>query len=296
MARSQRIRPRRRPPLGQHFLRDARIRNRILGLLDSRRDDCWLEIGPGHGEMTESLAGASRALIAVERDPRLAMVVRERLGERARVVEADFLEVALAPMAQELGCERLRVYGNLPYYVTSPILRHLFASLAVIEDIHVMVQREVAERLVAAPGGRDYGYLSVLTQFHTTAKILLAIPAGAFQPPPKVESALVRLTLPGQAAELEVGEPDRFLAFVSRCFRQKRKTLRNNLRGTYAAPQVAGALSAAGLDTRVRAEEMRVEDFARLFCILNKQKTDPLTRSPQRRSHRHTSGQAGRTG
>jgi 16S rRNA (adenine1518-N6/adenine1519-N6)-dimethyltransferase len=297
MARSRLTRQRSRPRLGQHFLRDQHIRRRILELLDSREDDCWLEIGPGHGEMTEGLAGRSRGLIAVERDPQLAAGLRERLGGQRQVVEADFLEVNLVPLAQGVDCERLRVYGNLPYYITSPILRHLFDSLAVIQDIHVVVQREVAERLVAAPGGRDYGYLSVLAQFHTAAEILLVIPPGAFQPPPKVESALVRLRPPGTAAELKVGEPGPFLAFASACFRHKRKTLRNNLRGTYTAVAVSEALAAARLDPRARAEEMSLADFTKLFSILAEgEKGDSSPCSARGRLPRRAQGQAGRRG
>jgi 16S rRNA (adenine1518-N6/adenine1519-N6)-dimethyltransferase len=163
MARKPPRRRQARPPLGQHFLKDTRIRARILNLLDCRPEDCWLEIGAGHGEMTLALAPSGRALAAVERDLELASALRGRLSglPSARVVEGNILQISLAEVARELGCERLRVYGNLPYYITSPILQHLFASIAVIADVHVVVQREVADRVVAVPGGREYGYLSV---------------------------------------------------------------------------------------------------------------------------------------
>ncbi len=243
---------------------------RILDRLQCRPDDCWLEIGPGHGEMTLALAAASRALVAVERDPRLAEELRIRLEPfpRARVVEADILEASAEELARQLETRRLRVYGNLPYYITSPILRRLFEGMSVIQDIHVMVQLEVAQRMTAVPGGRKYGYLSVLTQFHATAELLLHLPRGAFQPPPKVESALVRLVPPGASAQLDVGDTGGFLAFLSACFRQKRKTLRNNLRSRYRVISVEAALAALDLKASVRAEELPLEELARVYARL----------------------------
>ncbi len=221
--------------------------------------------------MTLPLAETGGLVAAVERDPKLAAELRSLLSgfPRVRVVEGDILGVSLPALAEEMGCPRLRVYGNLPYYITSPILHHLFASLRVIADIHVMVQAEVADRLVAAPGGRDYGYLSVLTQWHTAPEILLPVPRGAFQPPPQVESALVRMSPPGNGAAMELNRPEEFFRFVGACFHQKRKTLRNNLRVSYPAPQVEAALAEAGLDPRARAEELSLELFARLYRLLH---------------------------
>jgi 16S rRNA (adenine1518-N6/adenine1519-N6)-dimethyltransferase len=223
--------------------------------------------------MTLPLARASRALTAVERDPKLAAGLRSQLREfaAARVVEADILKFSLDEARQGMPCERLRVYGNLPYYITSPILRRLFDSLPAVVDIHVMVQREVAERLEARPGGRDYGYLSVLTQFHTTPEIMLGVPRGAFQPPPQVDSALVRLIPLGPDESPQVRERGKFMAFVSQCFHQKRKTLRNNLRGRYAAEQLEETLAAMGLTPRARAEELPLETLIRLFTGLEKE-------------------------
>jgi 16S rRNA (adenine1518-N6/adenine1519-N6)-dimethyltransferase len=222
--------------------------------------------------MTLALAQASGSVAAVERDPGLAAGLRALLGgfASARAVEGDILKVSLPALAEEMGCPRLRVYGNLPYYITSPILRHLFAAVSVIADIHVMVQREVADRLVARPGGRDYGYLSVLAQWHTAAEVLLPVPRGAFQPPPQVESALVRLAPPGKGGTLDVGDVGAFLRFVGVCFHQKRKTLRNNLRGAYSLAQVEAALATMALDPHARAEELTLEQFARLFDVLQR--------------------------
>lgn len=261
---------RRRPPLGQHFLADARLRQHILDFLQPKPGQCWLEIGAGHGELTLELAAASCALAAVERDPKLAEALRERLAPfpGARVLEADILEVSPAAVARELACQQLRVYGSLPYYITSPILRLLFSAFHLISDIHVVVQREVAERLVAAPGRRDYGYLSVLAQFHATPELLLALPRGAFRPPPQVDSALVALVPPGQRQTLGIKAPEDFLRFVSACFRHKRKTLRNNLRGQAPLARIEEALTASGLGPRARAEELSLLQLAHLFHLL----------------------------
>lgn len=269
--RSLRASRRPRPRLGQHFLADARVRSQILGHLGCQPSDCWLEIGAGHGEMTLPLAEGSSTVAAVERDPKLAQTLRAQLADfpQARVVEADILGTSLVALARELGCPRWRVYGNLPYYITSPILQHLFAAIEAIADIHLVVQREVAARLAAQPGGRDYGYLSVLTQFHTTAEILQTLPRGAFRPPPRVESALVRLVPPGKQAALGVEDPRKFLRFVQACFRQKRKTLLNNLRSLYEAERVRKALEAAGLNPRARAEQLPLEKLARLYQELS---------------------------
>lgn len=260
----------RRPPLGQHFLVDLHVRQQILERLDCQPTDCWLEIGAGHGEMTLLLAEKAGCVAAVEQDRILAEALKTRLSgfPGVHVVIADFLEISLPVLAQELNCACWRVCGNLPYYITAPILRQLFRAGATIQDIHVVVQREVAERLVAGPGGRDYGYLSVLTQFHAAPEILQSVPRSAFRPPPKVESALVRLATPGRQLGLADEEQSAFLRFLGSCFRQKRKTLFNNLRGVYPRERVESALAEAAFDLRVRAEQLSLEDFAHLYRII----------------------------
>ena len=261
---------RRRPPLGQHFLHDPGVRQKILHLLRCRPQDCWLEIGAGHGEMTLLLAGTGAQVVAVERDLRLAAELRPQLAAlaNASLIEADILKVSLETLAKEKKVGRLRVYGNLPYYITSPILHRLFESRAAVTDIHIVIQREVAERLCAAPGSRDYGYLSVVTQFYTRPEILLPVPRGAFRPPPKVESSLVRLAPPGMSATLGIQDEGAFLRFVQACFQQKRRTLRANLRARFGA-RVEKALAALGLAPRARAEELSVEQLASLYRQLS---------------------------
>ena len=261
---------RRRPPLGQHFLQDPSWRRRILEQLSIKREDFWLEIGAGHGEFTFALAESSRGVAAVERDAGLAAALREQLLRfpYVRVIEADILRLDLASLARERGAEKLRVYGSLPYYITSPILRRLFGSLAVIEDIYVIVQREVAERLVAKPHGRDYGFLSALTQLHTEPEMMFVVPRGAFRPAPKVDSALVRLAPPGARTRLQLRDTEEFVGFLGACFRLKRKTLRNNLRRALPVLRVEEALKEAGHAPQARAEELSVEELAGLYSRL----------------------------
>jgi 16S rRNA (adenine1518-N6/adenine1519-N6)-dimethyltransferase len=260
-----------RQRMGQHFLRDLGWRRRILATLPLDSSDTWIEIGAGHGEMTELLTASGRRVVAIEADPALAEQLRARLEaeqdewQRVKVISGDVLTQDLGKLA---GGERFRVYGNLPYYITSPILHQLFAYADLIESIHIVVQLEVAERIVAQPGRREYGYLSTLCQFYSKPKIALRLPPGAFRPPPKVESALIEMTLPGEGARLNVQGPDdekRFLEFAQACFNQKRKTLRNNLRAFASDQQIHEALDAAGLLPDARAEQLSLAQFAEIF-------------------------------
>ncbi|MFQ5817064.1 MAG: 16S rRNA (adenine(1518)-N(6)/adenine(1519)-N(6))-dimethyltransferase RsmA [Terriglobia bacterium] len=257
----------RRPKLGQHFLVHRGMRERIVELLGCGAGDCWLEIGAGHGEMTALLARRAARVLAVEADAWLVSELRGRFREvpAVEVIHADILQVSFAELAGASGAGSLRVYGNLPYYITSPILSHLFGSLTLIEDIFVVVQREVGERLATAPGRREYGYLSALTQFYTLPKLLLRIPPGAFRPPPRVQSALVRLKPPGVGSEVAPAEAEAFIRFLGLCFRQKRKTLVNNLRRVYPLAQVQAALSASGHTLRTRAEALSVRELLELY-------------------------------
>ena len=263
-----------RQKMGQHFLADPGWRNRILETLPRAPDDVWIEIGAGHGEMTQFLAGRARRVLAIEADARLAEGLRTtkaaRLSEgadewrRVEIFAGDVLQLDLAKLAGE----RFRVYGNLPYYITSPILRRLFDAEDQIASIHIVVQFEVAARIVARPGRSAYGYLSALCQFYTHPEIVLRIPPGAFRPPPRVTSALLRMTLPGERASLGVRDDQRFLDFVGLCFGQKRKTLRNNLRPFASAERITEALAACGLRSDARAEQLTLSQFAALFTAV----------------------------
>jgi 16S rRNA (adenine1518-N6/adenine1519-N6)-dimethyltransferase len=253
-----------RQRLGQHFLADAGWRARIANRLEASADDVWVEIGAGHGEMTAELARRAARVIAIEVDPRLAERLRHLARElpNVEVVVGDVLELDVAPLT---GARRFKVYGNLPYYITSPILRRLFEHADRLKAVHVVIQLEVAARLAARPGRRQYGYLSVLAQFYARPEIILRIPPGAFRPRPKVTSALVSLRLPGARTHLGIAEEAEFLEFVKACFAQKRKTLLNNLRPRLGARRAKEVLRAAGLRADARAEQLSVAQFADLY-------------------------------
>jgi 16S rRNA (adenine1518-N6/adenine1519-N6)-dimethyltransferase len=259
-----------RQRLGQHFLSGPGWQKRILDTLPRGSDEVWIEIGPGHGEMTRILAAEGRRLIAIEADPRLAANLRETVRAQpdewpgVEVVSGDVLELDLAKLAGG----KFRVYGNLPYYVTSPILHQLLGYADQIASIHVVMQLEVAERVVARPGRREYGYLSAACQFYTRPKLALKIPPGAFRPPPKVKSALVQMDLPGEGASLGIADEAKFLKFIQLCFGHKRKTLRNNLRAIASDQRIHEALASGGLRPDARAEQLSLAHFAALFAAI----------------------------
>ncbi len=232
------------------------------------RGESWLEIGAGHGEMTELLARAGARVLAIETDSELAQGVAERSPDwgDVQVIPGDVLQLDLRALAGE----GVRVYGNLPYYITSPILRHLFAAADRIRSIDIVIQFEVAARIAAPPGRRAHGYLSALCQFHSKPEIVLRIPPGAFRPPPEVTSALVRMTLPGERAALGIGDEPRFLEFLQRCFGQKRKTLRNNLRGLASGARIESALQKSQIPSAARAEELTLAQFAAMYDAMQK--------------------------
>jgi 16S rRNA (adenine1518-N6/adenine1519-N6)-dimethyltransferase len=263
-----------RQRLGQHFLADLNTREEIAraigvsqhaigGARAVGENTCWIEIGAGHGEMTEHLAASGSPVCAIELDAPLIAGLR-RLAKQypnLTVVPGDILEMDLAALA---AGRRLRVYGNLPYYITSPILQRLFAQADLIDEIHVVIQHEVALRLSAEPGTSDYGYLSVLTQYFSRPEIAMEIPREMFAPPPEVESALVTLRFPGARGKLRIVDEQKFFAFAKLCFAKKRKTLVNNLRGLAKPEEIRAALEALGLRADARAEQLSVAQLAAL--------------------------------
>ena len=228
---------------------------------------CWIEVGAGHGEMTEHLAAAGSPVYAIELDA-LLLARLQRLAKKfpnLTVVPGDVLETDLSAIA---AGKRISLYGNLPYYITSPILHHFFAFADQIEEIHIVIQEEVALRLTAKPRTKEYGYLSVITQLYTRPEFALRIPRGAFSPPPEVGSALVTLRLPGERSKLALRDEAAFLDFVKLCFAQKRKTLVNNLRSLAKPDVVREALAAQTLRSDARAEQLSVSQFAALQAAL----------------------------
>jgi len=250
--------------LGQHFLSDANWQERIED--EIRVDDgVWVEIGSGHGEMTTRLAQRARKLFAIELDLALARRLRNVMAryKNVEVVQSDVLAVDFAKLT---GGDRFSIYGNLPYYITSPILHRLFEHAERIAAIHIVIQYEVAMRIVAQPARRDYGYLSVVSQWFGTPELVLQIPPEAFSPPPKVDSALVSFHMPGERKNNPGVDENAFLDFVKECFAQKRKTLRNNLRGRLGT-RTEDVLKQAGLTSDARAEQLTIDQFVALFRL-----------------------------
>jgi 16S rRNA (adenine1518-N6/adenine1519-N6)-dimethyltransferase len=265
-----------RQRLGQHFLADLGWREEIAQAIrvseqsimpiprGEAADFCWIEIGAGHGEMTEQLASTGVPVHAIELDAGLAASLKG-LAKRFPNLEIISEDILKADISKIASGRRARIYGNLPYYITSPILHHLFASAEIIDEIHIVIQHEVALRLVARPGTRDYGYLSVLTQYYSRPELVLEIPRGAFRPPPEVGSALVTLRFPGTRAKLPGLDESQFLDFVKLCFSQKRKTLVNNLKSQVKPDLVRANLAELDLRRDARAEQLSVTNFAALF-------------------------------
>lgn len=255
--------------LGQNFLQDAQAIQRIAQALGNCAGRTVVEIGPGRGAITQALAARCGCLLAVELDAELAAQLRTQVpAKNLTIVSQNILAFDFAGAAAEAG-EQLLVAGNLPYYITSPILLKLAEAHAVIERAVLMVQREVADRVTAQPGGRDYGLLSVTVQLYGPVEMLFTLPPGAFSPPPKVHSAVFRWRLAPRFSELGVPEKA-FIAFLRQCFAQKRKTLGNNLRAAGFAPaEIAAALSRAHIAAQARAETLALEGFAALWHALH---------------------------
>ena len=244
--------------LGQHYLIRGSVLERIAAALcPIPEESLVIEIGPGKGALTERLLRRAERVIAIEVDPALVEYLSLKFGGNSglTVLQADVLGVDLAQWGPAA------IGGNLPYYITGPILeRFAQAAHSALRGVF-LVQKEVAQRITAAPGTRDYGYLSVQMQITALAELLLVVPPQAFHPPPKVDSAVVRLTPYDRAAQLGITDLPGFLQFVGLCFRHKRKTLRNNL--AYEYPGVS-TLPQSGL----RAEQLSVEEFADLYRAL----------------------------
>ncbi len=244
--------------LGQHFLTDRSYIERIVLAVDPKPGDRLVEIGPGQGAITMPLLRRHGELTAIEFDRDLItplMEASEGVG-RLTIIHKDVLAVDFGKLA---GDERLRLVGNLPYNLSSPILFHALEHAASIRDMVFMLQKEVVDRMAAGPGSKVYGRLSVMLQAYCTVTPLFVVPPGAFRPPPKVDSAVVRM-VPRPPAEIGVTDPQRFTEVVRAAFGQRRKTLRNALSSVCDA----AAIEAAGLSPDARAEQVEVAGFIRL--------------------------------
>jgi len=258
----------RKPKLGQNFLVDDTARHRIADSLGDLSQRTVIEIGPGHGAITDILANRCRRLIAIELDTSLAKELQFRFRERpnVQVLETDVLKTNLAAFVEH--GETLDVIGNLPYYITSDILLHLFAAAPVLGRAALMMQREVADRVSAAPGVRDYGLLSATTQMYAQVDNLFTLSPEAFDPPPDVYSTVLRLLFAPRFAELQV-DPVGFDKFLKQAFAQKRKTLRNNLRSAGMEPAELDARWPSEIPPEARSEQLSLEDMTHLYRNLS---------------------------
>lgn len=270
---------RRKPQLGQHFLASEAAARRIVEALGDVSQATVLEIGPGRGALSDLLAPRTRRLIAVELDRVLSAQLRMRFNLRPNVeiIEGNILTIEFdtvfgaKPGSLRGGLnfvpEPARVVGNLPYYITSDILLRLFEYNRYFSTIVVMVQKEVADRLAASAGSRDYGLLSATAQLYGRVEKLFTLPPAAFVPPPKVHSSVVRITISPQLERLRVPEAE-FLEFLKLCFAQKRKTLWNNLKTRYHEARLRAALEKTGVRPAIRAEALPLDRTAALFRAL----------------------------
>jgi 16S rRNA (adenine1518-N6/adenine1519-N6)-dimethyltransferase len=247
--------------LGQNFLHDPHYLGRIVEAARVSGQDRVLEIGPGLGHLTRRLADRSGTVLALELDQRLVPVLQQEFRETPHVtiIQADALEY---PFESLTGT--WKVVANLPYYISTPIIQRLLAARSRFATLTLMLQKEVAERIAAPPGGKEYGYLSVLVQLYTTPRIEFLVPPGAFRPMPGVDSAVVTLVV-RDAPAVPLRDPDFFIRLVKAAFSQRRKTLRNALKQLgVPAGTMAMTLESTGIDLARRAETLSVEEFGRL--------------------------------
>ena len=269
-----------RKALGQNFLMDANIIEKIVAAAELTDQDLAFEIGPGLGVLTRRMARSASQVIAVELDTHLLPILQETLAEypNASVVHGDALKVDFDKLAEDRtdgvfgqGGKSYKLVANLPYYITTPLLIHLISSGFNLERLVVMMQKEVADRLQASPGGKEYGSLSVLVQYYTLPEIVTKVPKTVFYPAPEVDSAVIRLTR-RKTPPVQVANEELFFKVVRAAFGQRRKTLINSLTGSGLADKETWqeVLSNAGIDSARRGETLSLEEFAVLANTFEK--------------------------
>lgn len=259
---------------GQNFLIDTSVLERIMAAAEITEQDCVLEIGPGIGTMTQYLAERAREVVAVEIDRNLIPILEETLSEYANVtlINEDILKVDLNQLAKEKNAgEPMKVVANLPYYITTPIVMGLFERQVPLKSITIMVQKEVAERMQAGPGTKDYGALSLAVQYYAKPEVVAKVPPNCFMPRPTVGSAVIRLTRYEEPL-VKVRDEGKFFGIIRAAFNQRRKTLVNAL-GNGAELEItkeraAEALIQMGLTPTVRGEALTLEQFAELSRVI----------------------------
>lgn len=259
---------------GQNFLIDGRVLDKIIDAADIGKEDCVLEIGPGIGTLTSRLAEAAGQVIAVEIDKNLIPILGDVLSEydNITILNEDILKVDIPALVEEKNAGKpIKVVANLPYYITTPIIMGLFESNVPIDNITVMVQKEVAQRMQVGPGTKDYGALSLVVQYYAEPYIVANVPQNCFIPRPNVGSAVIRLTR-HQEKPVTVKDEQHMFRLIRAAFNQRRKTLQNALHNmpelNLSKEQVVGALEQMGLPATVRGEKLTLEEFAKLSDLL----------------------------
>lgn len=259
------IRPKKR--LGQHFLKDRNIARRIVDALSPEAGDTVLEIGPGLGVLTRHLLDIAGTVIAVEIDDKVSDLLEDTFGRHAHfhLIRSDILKTSLREICSQHNTDTLKVVGNLPYSITTPVLFFLLQWKSEIESIVITIQKEVARRIVSPPGTKDYGALSVAVQYHTTPERVFDIPAAAFSPKPKVDSTVLRLGI-RESPAVVVQDEDFYFRVVRAAFGQRRKMLRNALSGIFhlSSQQYKTISDHSGIDMKRRGETLSLVEFARL--------------------------------
>jgi len=255
---------------GQNFLIDTHVLEKIIAAAGVTEDDCVLEIGPGIGTMTQYLAEHARSVVAVEIDKNLIPILQETLKEyeNITVINDDILKVDINKLTEEYnGGRAIKVVANLPYYITTPIITGLFEGGVPIDNITVMVQKEVAERMQVGPGSKDYGALSLAVQYYADAYIVANVPPNCFIPRPGVGSAVIRLTR-HKEPPVEVDDPKLMFKLIRASFNQRRKTLQNGLNNSpelpFAKDEIADAIESLGVTPQIRGEALTLKQFADL--------------------------------
>lgn len=260
---------------GQNFLIDPHVLHKIMGAAGVTKEDCVLEIGPGIGTMTQYLAAQARHVVAVEIDKNLIPILEDTLKEfpNVTIINEDILKVDVNQLAEKYnGSRPMKVVANLPYYITTPIIMGLFESNVPINNITVMVQKEVADRMQAGPGSKDYGALSLAVQYYAKAYIAANVPPNCFIPRPNVGSAVIRLTK-YQEPPVRTADPKLMFRMIRASFNQRRKTLQNGLNNSpdleYSKEVIARGIESLGLPPNVRGEVLTLEQFAQLADYLS---------------------------
>ena len=263
---------------GQNFLIDTHVLEKIISAAGITKNDCVLEVGPGIGTMTQYLAENAGHVVAVEIDRNLIPILKETLADydNVTVINEDILRVDIKALAEEYnGGKPIKVVANLPYYITTPIIMGLFESGVPIDNITVMVQKEVADRMKEGPGSKDYGALSLAVQYYAEPEIVANVPPNCFIPRPNVGSAVIRLTR-HKEMPVEVKDPALMFKIIRASFNQRRKTLQNGLGNApelpYTKEQIAAAIAEMGLTPTIRGEALSLAQFAQLSDILGEMK------------------------